>query len=90
MQSPRSAGIDEALLKFERQEIDGEELRNLLRSLNPEWYETSWFWCFFVIVVVLVGLLVLLFLKLRESDKIDEKETVSEKSTVLDKVSYQV
>ena len=35
--------IDDALRKFQRQEIDGKQLMRQLKALNPEWYETTSF-----------------------------------------------
>ena len=63
MKSPRSREIDNALLKFKRQEIDGAQLKTILQSLNPNWYQTPWFWGLFILILVLIVVIIIILTK---------------------------
>ena len=89
MKSPRSREIDNALLKFKRQEIDGAQLKTILQSLNPNWYQTGWFWGLFILILVLIFVIVIILTKsyvdrrkTKESPVNTEKGIDSEKSPV--------
>ena len=101
MKSPRSKQIDEALLKFKRQEIDGEQLKQLLASLNPKWYQTGWFWGLFSLILILVCVIVVILIKNRQKwsrsknaeDKVSIETTSvfdSPKSTLSNRTSTEI
>lgn len=100
MKSPRSRQIDEALLKFKRQEIDGEQLKQLLAALNPKWYQTGWFWFLFVLVMILICVIVFILIKNKskwKASKNADKKSVentsvfdSPKSTLSNRTSTEI
>ena len=79
MKSPRSKKIDDALLKFKRQEIDGEQLKQLLASLNPKWYQTGWFWVLFVLILILICIIIIILIKNKQKWNKSKNSSINNK-----------